>query len=98
MVWGHKRPMRLPFGALADPALQQVNLRPGQFPARSGRRHLVVGIGGRDTAHQLAMGQVAGHDGKFPVLQFLEGAFFAVKAQIGFALVFIRAVAGVTTL
>ena len=47
---------------------------------------------------QLALGQVAGHDGKTAVLQRLEGAFFAVEAQMGFALVFIRAVAGVAVL
>ena len=80
--------MRLVFGALGDPALKQFLLLRSEMSARIRRGHLVVGIGREDASDQLGIIRLARLDG------FLFQRDFAhVQAELGFAIVFVRAVA-----
>ena len=56
-----ERPVRLPLGALLDPAREDAALHVGQAQMRLGRRHHHLRVAAVDASHQLAAIRVAGH-------------------------------------
>ena len=80
--------MRLIFRALGDPAFEQFLLRGGERAIRLGRRHQLVGVGGKDVLHQLALLRFARHERLR--LQRLRAH---IQPQVGLALIRVLAVA-----
>ena len=89
----HEGPVLFVFRALGDPSLENLLLRGGQRTVRIRRRHHLVGVGRRQTFDELARSGVAGHEGFL-----LQRGVADVEAQLGLALVAVRAVAVETVL
>ena len=82
--------MRLILGADSDPSLEQILLRCRKCLLGLGRRHDFFRVGREDVLDQFAFGGLSRDDGFM-----LKGDFTNIKPQLGFALVFVRPMAGV---
>ena len=88
-----ERPVRLPLGALFDPADQRRLLDLVEREVRIGRRHHHLGVGAGDAADQLALGRAARHDGAMARLQRRQRRCLHVEPQPALALPVVRTVA-----
>ena len=84
-------PVRLVFRAFGNPTLEQFFLVRRQRFVRLRRRHRVIGVGCVKAFDEFALVWFAGND-----RVFLERRFTHIQAQLPFALVFVRPVAGET--
>ena len=91
--WGHERPMPLVFGALLNPALEDLPVGCGQLFVRLRGRHDLILILLIDAGPQFALLQVAGNDGPDTVA-IGQGPFALVEPQLGLALLRILTMAG----
>lgn len=80
-------------GALGDPLLEQGDLFWGEWLAVFERWHEVVLVLGGDTMDELALFGQTGSDGDLTGLGGMRGALAGIKAEIGFAGGFVKAVA-----
>ena len=88
-----ERPVALIRRALRDPAPQRLHLRGGELFAEFFRRHLLVGIRGRDALIHRALLGPARHDGRDAGLARLERALLQIEPQAALELFRIRSVA-----
>ena len=84
------------FTAFLDPLLQQLDLFGCELAMRIGGRHAFIGILGGDTIDELALGEVARHDGACAVLPFRLRIRLTVQSQLGLTCRAIRPVTFVT--
>ena len=89
---GLKRPVFAPLGALIDPGLEQLLLLLGERAMRLRWWHHIIFIRGDQSGPNLAVGRIARRDGSFAFAGGLGGGFI-IEPQLGFAMLFIRAVA-----
>ncbi len=93
----HRRlegPVLPPFGALGDPASEDVDLLRLQARlVRLRRRHHLVGVLTEDACDEVAAPRVARHDRAHAVV-LRRGAFEGVETEVGLAVRLVRAVAG----
>src|SRR5205085_8108435 len=94
-LWEDVGPMILPFRALLDPASEEIDLIAGKTFAGFGGGHAVIFVFGGDELDHFALARSAGNDGVISRLKLFERFLFEIEAQAGFALVFVRAMAGV---
>ncbi len=88
-----KGPVAFILGALLDPAAEDGNLLVGEVGLLAGRRrHVLVGVFGRDALDQRALVGFAGNDRRVAA-EVGRGAFAIVEPKIGFAVLGIGAVA-----
>ena len=88
-----ERPVRLPLGALFDPADEDGLLDLIECQVRVGRRHHHLGVGAGDAADQFAAAGPAGDDGAAAGGEIAEGAVLLIEAEAGFADAVVRTVA-----
>jgi len=90
---GGPGPVVLPFRAFGDPAFEQGLLLFIEVFLGVRRGHLLIGVGVEDAAVQFALAGLSGDEGRRDA--FGEQAFVRVEPELGLALLFIGAVAGV---
>jgi hypothetical protein len=85
--------MGLKIRALVDPPRQRRFLGVGKVLARRGGRHSLVGVGGVDSANQLALAALIRHNRDGVAFKLCPLAVLRIKSQTGLAIFVVEAVA-----
>src|SRR5207244_3610144 len=87
------RPMELIFCSLSYPPFQKLLLRSGEGLLRFGWRHEFIRVGRKNVLNEFALVRPAWNDGFL-----LESDLAHIQPELGFPLVFVRPMAGITVL